>query len=457
MADTAGENAAPRRRAELWMGWLAAAIGLIIVIVVIVAEITHVVSSTGDIVYVVPNAALSPTLASQTVYLPTDAGVYALRASDGRLRWTYPGGIDHTPILTGRAIFGLSLNDGTLYVLSAPSGGARGPTTLGALNASDGAVRWSVETPHFPVARGALVQVGGLLIVTPLGPDIPGAAPSGWNIVAYSATNGAQVWSRALDAAPLASAASSDSGGALYIATTQALIALDATTGAPRWTTGIIPGAYQQGTAPANANTSVALTATSSRVYVLAKRDIAQANDSQAITIEANLYAIDAATGNHIERDGYENEPFSTAFAPAVSGATLIAPVFGGMFASSVGAGRVQWRFTPDGSGAQDQAMTGGALAYGMIYATDLTGVLASENGHTSWMNFTYAVRASDGALMWRAPTNGGLLALTPVVASGVVFAPTATTLKALRASDGRQLWRYITPGAFIGAPVVEA
>jgi outer membrane protein assembly factor BamB len=92
-----------------------------------------------------------------------------------------------------------------------------------------------------------------------------------------------------------------------------------------------------------------------------------------------------------------------------------------------------------------------------MIYATDLTGVLASEHGVTGWENFTYAVRASDGAEMWRAPTNGGLLAQPPVVASGVVLVTCAAVLRALRASDGRALWTYIDPaGAMTASPVVD-
>ena len=125
--------------------------------------------------------------------------------------------------------------------------------------------------------------------------------------------------------------------------------------------------------------------------------------------------------------------------------------------ANPVGVGGAAWRFLPDSSAARGQAMTGGAVAYGMIYATDLTGVLASEHGVTAWENFTYAVRASDGAEMWRAPTNGGLLAEPPAVASGVVLVPCGTALRALRASDGRPLWSYSAPSAaMITEPLVS-
>jgi outer membrane protein assembly factor BamB len=347
-------------------------------------------------------------------------------------------------------VLGLALDGATLYVLATSTDTSQGQTTLTALHASDGAPRWSVSLPTMMV--GSLVQVGSLLIVAALGPAQLGAPPTGWTVEAYSAASGQLVWSRALAAAPLAQLVSSD--GEIYIGTAQSLVALDALTGAPRWSTSIIPSASQEGTRPADANTAVALTASGNRVYVLTKRAIGQGNST---TWEANVYQIDATDGTHIQSDGYENEPFDSAFAPTVSGATVIAPVFGGLMADAVGAGGAQWRFMPDSSAAQSQAMTGGSIAYGMIYTTDLTGVLASEHGVTGWENFTYAVRASDGAEMWRAPTNGGMFAQPPVVASGVVLALCGAVLRALRASDGRALWTYIDPaGAMTASPVVD-
>lgn len=435
------------------------AIAVIVVIAIATGVLYHATAQRNDVLHVVPNAPLSPTLASQTVYLPTDDGVYALAASDGALRWTYPAGMggmdgmdgmDKTPNVNPQSALGLALDGATLYVLATSTETGQWQTTLTALNASDGAPRWSVSLPA--MMRGSLVHVGSLLIVAALGPAHPGASPTAWTVEAYSAASGHLVWSRALAAPPLAKLISSDSK--IYIGTAKSLVALDALTGAPRWSTNIIPSAYQEGTRPADANTAVALTASGNRVYVLAKRAVAHGTGT---SWEANVYQIDATSGTHIERAGYGNEPFDSAFAPSVSGATLIAPVFGGMMANAVGAGGAEWRFMPDSSAAQSQAMTGGSIAYGMIYATDLTGVLASEHGVTAWENFTYAVRASDGAEMWRAPTNGGLLAEPPVVASGVVLVPCGTTLRALRASDGRSLWTYTAPSAArIASPVVD-
>jgi outer membrane protein assembly factor BamB len=430
------------------------AITVIAVIALATGVLYHATAHRNDLLHVVPNAPLLPTLASQTVYLPTDDGVYALRASDGALRWAYPAGIDGidktTPNVNPQSALGLAREGATLYVLATSTDSGQGQMTLTALNANDGAPRWSVSPPT--MMRGSLVQVGSLLIVAALGPAQLGASPAAWTVEAYSAASGHLVWHRALASPPLAKLVASD--GEIYIVTAKSLVAPDALTGAPRRSTNIIPSAYQEGTTPADANTAVALTASGNRVYVLAKRAVAQGTGA---TWEANVYQIDATDGTHIERAGYGNEPFDSAFAPSVSGATLIAPVFGGMMANAVGAGGAEWRFMPDSSAAQDQAMTGGSIAYGMIYATDLTGVRASAHGVTAWEDFTYAVRANDGAEMWRAPTNGGLLAEPPAVASGVVLVPCGAVLRALRASDGRSLWTYIAPSAArIGSPVVD-
>src|SRR6185437_4999298 len=99
------EGSTPGRPAPLtrlatrrWrVGLIAIAVIVVIAIASGVVHIYHVTPNPNDVLHVVPNAPLSPTLASQTVYLPTDDGVYALAASDGALRWAYPAGIDKTP------------------------------------------------------------------------------------------------------------------------------------------------------------------------------------------------------------------------------------------------------------------------------------------------------------------------------------------------------------------------
>lgn len=66
-----------------------------------------------------------------------------------------------------------------------------------------------------------------------------------------------------------------------------------------------------------------------------------------------------------------------------------------------------------------------------------------------------YALRASDGAILWRYATGGDNIWSSPAVSGGVVYVASDDEVYALRASDGTPLWRYRTSacgGAFMGA-----
>lgn len=74
--------------------------------------------------------------------------------------------------------------------------------------------------------------------------------------------------------------------------------------------------------------------------------------------------------------------------------------------------------------------------------------------------NGFYAVRASDGKLLWHAKVDGSV-GETPVLAGGVIYVSTyvgqsgPANLYALRASDGRQLWVYPASNDYVSPPVV--
>jgi len=69
-----------------------------------------------------------------------------------------------------------------------------------------------------------------------------------------------------------------------------------------------------------------------------------------------------------------------------------------------------------------------------------------------------FALRASDGTLLWRSNIDGGV-GDQPVVAGGVVYVTASTdstaTLYALRAGDGAQLWHRTSNGTEISTPIV--
>jgi outer membrane protein assembly factor BamB len=69
-----------------------------------------------------------------------------------------------------------------------------------------------------------------------------------------------------------------------------------------------------------------------------------------------------------------------------------------------------------------------------------------------------YALRSTDGTLLWRSGIDGGV-GDQPVVAGGVVYVTASTaitaTLYALRAGDGAQLWHHTSNGPEISTPIV--
>lgn len=402
---------------------------------------------------VVRTATLSPMLAQETVYLPTADGIYALRASDGAVRWTFPAGITTLPVNSGQAIYGLSLDHATLYTLASlpgyrTSAYAQGPR-LYALNAANGSVRWSVQVPDPAVT--SLLQVGHLLVVAPAATDTPRVSVDDDTVFAFDTANGNLVWRRTLDEPTLSNAVAA--GGSVYIGTTQQLVALNAADGTVRWTSPIVPGTYQQGTKLFEVNSSVALAVSGERVYALGKRVITPGDRTHGPAWEANFYGIATSDGTRLWRDTVENDRWDAAFAPTVVGDTAYVALGGGITAFSLdGASpQEQWRFiprsNPDFSTSQDTAMTNAVVSGGVVYATDLTGVLAQRDRMTSWENCTYAVRASDGVELWRTPSDGGLMAAPPTVADGLLLEPAGDLLRVFDAGGGHPLWQYVPPG----------
>lgn len=408
---------------------------------------------------------LSPKLSQETVYLPTSFGIYALRASDGAVRWAFPAGIKSDPMQAVHDvldIFGLSLDHGTLYALtSAPGYGSFGDKDprLYALNAANGSIRWSVRIPDLVTSSPfapSLLQAGHLLVVAPTVRGFTAPVKDNQTVFAFNTANGNLVWHRTLDEPVLSNLVAA--GGSVYIGTPGHVVALNAADGAILWTSPIVPSAQQEGTNLAAAYSSVALSASGERVYALAKRAITSPSAAHDAAYQANFYAIAASDGSHIWRDSVENDPWGTAFAPTLAGNSMYVAFGGGIRAIALDGTtpKDRWRFIPSGSTTQNPAMTGAVISGGIIYTTDLTGVIAHRDGLTFQENCTYAVRASDGVELWRTPSDGGLLAATPVVADGLVFAPAAATLKVFHAGNGHLLWQYPMPaGSSSVSPLV--
>ena len=119
----------------------------------------------------------------------------------------------------------------------------------------------------------------------------------------------------------------------------------------------------------------------------------------------------------------------------------------GTVYAMNASSGDVRWRFQADG------AVKGGlALADGRLYFGDYGGR-------------AYAIRASDGGLVWKTGTSGGRLGLsggnfysTPAVAYGRVYmGNTDGRMYSFSASGGQIAWSRSTGGYVYASPAVAA
>jgi outer membrane protein assembly factor BamB len=138
-----------------------------------------------------PTATPESLLARETVYWSSGDLLFALRASDGQVRWKVGGWSVTLP--NGNGFFGgpaaPTLADGTLYATVALD-----HAEAYALSAADGATRWHATFPGCFKSVGSNeppLLAGSLLYVAVSGHD---CAPSGW-IYALRARDGAVAWS----------------------------------------------------------------------------------------------------------------------------------------------------------------------------------------------------------------------------------------------------------------------
>ncbi|MGH2516120.1 MAG: PQQ-binding-like beta-propeller repeat protein [Ktedonobacterales bacterium] len=147
----------------------------------------------------------------------------------------------------------------------------------------------------------------------------------------------------------------------------------------------------------------------------------------------------------------HASAPRGPATAPALAPAATAAPppaappimkVFvgshdGSLYALRASDGSLVWRYATGG-----QIESAPALAGGVVYI--------GSDDHT-----VYALHSQDNAIVWRY-TTGGKVGGTPSVAGGAVYVGSDDgALYALRASDGALLWRYQTSNWVVGQPAV--
>lgn len=276
---------------------------------------------------------------------------------------------------------------------------------LRALDAADGSERWTSERTNGSVSSPT---VGGDAVYAGLHFE---DADDRDAVVALNATTGAKRWAFTDDG--------TDDFGRLTVAsgtvyaTAQRphenwLYALDAATGTKRWATTIgSPGLAGTGTA-----------------------NVAVVDGAVFVPGAQTLHARAAETGAVLWRadpvDMY-NEP---AAAPAVADGTVYVGGQGAdaghsdqFFAVNAGDGSIEWRFEPGND--QDERWHAPAVADGSVYVTRW----ATDGG------VLYALDAETGAEQWAVDVSH---ALNPAVANGVVYGGDV----AFDAATGAELWR---------------
>ncbi len=152
----------------------------------------------------------------------------------------------------------------------------------------------------------------------------------------------------------------------------------------------------------------------------------------------AVVYALNASDGSqrwHVQVNGH-----IVQCTPAVGEGVVYVTSTSGVTALNASDGSQRWQvaLTSNSSNPSSPTLANGLLFFGAGMAPN--GALGSAS-HQQYCLCLYALRASDGAVVWTHPTSDQVFD-APTVVDGIVYASEfADGLMALRASDGKLLW----------------
>nr|WP_276617710.1 PQQ-binding-like beta-propeller repeat protein [Streptomyces coryli] len=340
----------------------------------------------------------TPAVVGNLLYV-TSFEVHALDVGSGRRQFK-----------TREVAWSMAVGDGLIHASDGPS--------LYALDSAQGQERWRVATDGW---------------VYSLKTDAPAARASGRSGTVVTGTRGGGVQARdAGTGEPLWELAGAQSDfetqeagpvvhdGSVYLWANDRLSALDARTGAERWS-------YPVGDAAACGGVPVRLTPTDDGVlYVAAGK---------------RVLALDAAFGGlrwTFETPAVLLSPPAYAPGPAVTGGGVyLADYLGTVYALDAADGRERWRIATEArQSIEPVTVTDGSV-------------------HVGAGSALYTLDAVAGTPKWRFPVRGELIG-APVAAEGRVhFGSADHCIYAVAAGDGRLLWKLKTDGEITGSPVV--
>ena len=187
-------------------------------------------------------------------------------------------------------------------------------------------------------------------------------------------------------------------------------------------------------------------------------------------TVDNAVYALSTSSGVLLWRHKIDG---SVDVQPLVANGIVYATSFVGqsgpaaVYALRASDGTLLWRCSSDGYSYLSLSTTNRSMAYidsqdgisavnastgtllwhhatqGSAYwgPLEVNGIVYAGSSTNSWPSILYALRASDGTLLWQYTANNFIA--TPIVANGVVYAASNDgVLAALRVSDGYQFWK---------------
>ncbi|MFI0152513.1 outer membrane protein assembly factor BamB family protein [Streptomyces lydicus] len=330
----------------------------------------------------------TPVVADDLLYV-TSFEVHALDVASGRRKFK-----------TRDVAWAMAVADGRIHASDGPS--------LYALDAEDGTERWRLNTDGWVYAlkahRGTVVT-----------------STRGGGVQAWEAATGELLWETvgAQTDFETAEAGPTVHEGTVFVWADARLKALEARTGAERWS-------YPVGDAAACGGVPMRLLpASDGVVYVVAG---------------ARVLAIDIARGDvrwHFEAPAVFLSPPAFAPGPAVTGGGLyLADYLGTVYALDTADGRDRWRIATEARQSTEPVL----VAHGAV--------------HLGSGKALYTLDAVTGTPRWRFQAGAEVVG-APVVAEGRVhFGSADHCLYTLDAMGGQLRWKLATGGEITGSPV---
>jgi outer membrane protein assembly factor BamB len=269
-----------------------------------------------------------------------------------------------------------------------------------------GSTTWSTQIAHEPIA-GANMAVGSAVLVVPVSIETVG----------LEATTGRALWRYAAPPEPAAGGPTpqpglvfrthiDSDGQTVFIPALGASVsAVDMATGAVRWIWQPGSSASDTATSGVFASGSQGLRVSGDTVFATAWHFL----DRTGLTSEAWLVALDRTTGHELWRVVIPTTGGGARVlgAPAVSGGLVIfESAAGHEYAVDRNTRQVAWQYTPNATNGTDAETE----AHG--------GIVYHDGGDQN----IYALRASDGSVVWRAPFSTATAADMLVTERRVIF-----------------------------------